>query len=125
MVPGSRIEYVIIENYNDPNAKLFDKLEDPDYFCERCTILRLDRLYYIKSIVSCIDQLFNVAYNGNNNNHQDRLRNSRAHPDPIAKIFSYHMNHFKIMKQLKDNSTMTLQKLNICFIIRLKQAHIR
>ena len=105
VVAGSRIEYVIVEHHNDPNAKLFDKLEDPDYFCSRCTLLRLDRLYYIKSIVMCIDQLFNVAYNVNN---EDRVKNFRAHPDPIATIYQYHINHFKIMKQLKDISKTTI-----------------
>ena len=90
VVAGSRIEYLILEHSNDPNAKQFDKLEDPDYFCSRCTLLRLDRLAYVKSIVMCIDQLFNVVY--------------VDHSDPISKLYQFHVNHYKIMKHIKNLS---------------------
>ena len=59
---GSRLEYVICKMSNDPNEKLFQKLEDPSYFKAFCDIYRLDRLYYFKNIVLVLDQLLNTTF---------------------------------------------------------------
>lgn len=60
---GSRIEYVVIEHYDDSKgAKLFDKVENPDYMLHHADILRLDRLYYLKASTIPLDQLFNVVF---------------------------------------------------------------
>ena len=80
---GSRMEFLIIEHNDDPNGKLGLKLEDPTYFINHSSILRLDRLHYLKSIVPCIDQLFEIVFKKEN---------------VIKKIHSYHLNHFKMIK---------------------------
>ena len=49
---GSRMEFLIIEHNEDPNGKLGSKLEDPTYFINHCSVLRIDRLHYLKSIVT-------------------------------------------------------------------------
>lgn len=59
---GSRLEYVIIQHRNDPNAKLFDKLEHPDYMMQHADIFRLDRLYYLKSSLIPVDQLLTIVF---------------------------------------------------------------
>lgn len=59
---GSRIEYVVCTDDQDPDSKLYKKLEDPDYYLAFCDILRLDRLHYVKSIVASLDQLLNIVY---------------------------------------------------------------
>ena len=59
---GSRLEYVILQHYKDPQAKLFDKLENPDYMMQHADVLRLDRLYYLKSSIIPIDQLLTVVF---------------------------------------------------------------
>ena len=61
----------------------------------------------------CIDQLFNIAYTVDKNRttamtKEDRVKNYRAHLDPIARLYQYHTIHFKIMKQLKDISHTTI-----------------
>lgn len=87
--PGSRMEYVIIENINDPDAKLFDKLEDPDYFIEHCDLYRLDKLYYLKNAVTPIDQLLEVTFKKKN---------------VLKEIYSYHLNFFKLRRELCSKS---------------------
>ena len=60
---GSRIEYVVIEHYNDiDSVRLFDKIEDPDYMLQHADVLRLDRLYYLKASIIPLDQLLNTAF---------------------------------------------------------------
>lgn len=59
---GSRLEYIVIQHENDPDSKLFSKLECPDYFMNFCDVLRIDFLYYLKSIVYHADQLLNIVY---------------------------------------------------------------
>jgi DNA polymerase elongation subunit (family B) len=92
---GSRMEYVILEHNEDPDARLGQKLEDPTYFNMHCDILRLDRLYYLKSIVPSMDQLFETVA-------KDKTRKANF----VKKIYDHHLKHFKVMKQWKQmNST--------------------
>lgn len=57
---GTRLEYVII-NYNG-SEKLFDKIEDIDYYKEHSSVLELDCHYYLKLLSKPIDQMLNVAF---------------------------------------------------------------
>jgi DNA polymerase elongation subunit (family B) len=59
---GSRIEYIITTHPNDPKSKLYDKLEDPDFYKLHCDLIRLDRLYYLKNLIMPLDQLLNVVF---------------------------------------------------------------
>ena len=87
---GSRMEYVILEHGDDPNARLGQKLEDPTYYNSHCDILRIDRLYYLKSIVPSMDQLFETVFKKKN---------------CVKKIYEHHLKHFKLMKQWKEMNT--------------------
>jgi DNA polymerase elongation subunit (family B) len=58
--PGTRLEYVITK-FND-SSKLFDKVEDIEYFKEYSHVLEIDNHYYIKLLSNPIDQLLSVAY---------------------------------------------------------------
>lgn len=91
---GSRMEFVVLEHSGDPTSKLFQKLEDPTYFNSHCDVLRLDRLYYFKSIVPSMDQLFETVFKRKNQ---------------IKKLYEHHLKHFKVMKQWKD---MNKTKMN-------------
>lgn len=56
---GSRMEFVVIyrgKRYN----KLADKCEDYDYFMKRSSQFKIDKLYYLKSLVTPLDQLLGV-----------------------------------------------------------------
>lgn len=91
---GSRMEFLIIEHNEDPNGKLGSKLEDPTYFINHCSVLRIDRLHYLKSIVPSIDQLFEIVFKKEN---------------VIKKIYTYHLNHFKMVKQWNEMNQVKFQ----------------
>jgi DNA polymerase elongation subunit (family B) len=59
--PGSRLEYVIIRHV-DAHARLFDRVEDPNYLCEHPDIIRIDPLYYAQNLINPIDQLLNIVF---------------------------------------------------------------
>ena len=60
---GTRLEYVVTCSEGE---KLFDKLEDAEYFLEHQSIIRLDYMYYLKLASNPLDQLLEVAYKINN-----------------------------------------------------------
>ena len=97
---GSRMEYVILEHSEDPLARLGQKLEDPTYFNSHCDVLRLDRLYYLKSIVPSMDQLFETVA-------KDKTKKANF----VKKIYDHHLKHFKVMKQWKDMNSTKLNYL--------------
>lgn len=90
---GSRMEYIVVEHFLDPNTKMFDKLEDPTYFCSHCDIIRLDRLYYVKSIVIPLDQLLETVFKKKN---------------MIKNIYDYHIKHLKVIKDWKSRNQKKL-----------------
>lgn len=84
---GSRMEYVVIEHLDDLNnkGKLSNKYEDPGFFLAYCDILRLDRLYYLKSLCQSVDQVIETAFQ----------------KCPIQSIYKIHTNKKKNMNELK------------------------
>lgn len=78
--PGTRLEYIIL-NIND-SVKLFDKVEDIDYFKEHSNVLEIDYDYYLKLLINPIDQLLSVAYGIEdfvNNQYKLRLNKNKIH----------------------------------------------
>lgn len=55
---GSRMEYVVLDRKSKTLGK---KMEDYDYFMKRKRQLKLDKNYYLKSLVTPIDQLLFIA----------------------------------------------------------------
>lgn len=55
---GSRMEYVILDRKSKTLGK---KMEDYDYFMKRKRLLKLDKNYYLRSLVTPIDQLLSIA----------------------------------------------------------------
>jgi DNA polymerase elongation subunit (family B) len=82
---GSRIEFLIMSHPDDPKAKLFEKLEDPIYFHSHRDILRIDRLYYIKSLAVPMDQLLHVIF---------KIENL------VSSLYDHHLAHQKLMTQI-------------------------
>jgi DNA polymerase elongation subunit (family B) len=90
--PGTRMEYVITK-FND-SPKLFDKVEDIEYFKEHSQILEIDNHYYIKLLSNPIDQLLSVAYGINKFvDNQYKLR----------------INKMKIMNKINEFKTPNIQ----------------
>lgn len=58
---GSRIEYVVT-NQSGLDARLFDKIEDKEYFMDHADILNLDYFYYLELSSNPIDQVLEIVY---------------------------------------------------------------
>lgn len=59
---GERIGYCVIESENNTKDKLFDKIEDVDYFKEHSAILKIDSLYYTKLLINPVDEVLSAVY---------------------------------------------------------------
>jgi DNA polymerase elongation subunit (family B) len=59
--PGTRLEYVITQE-GGYDGKLFEKMEDYEYFAENSDILSIDYFYYLKLFINPIDEAIHVAY---------------------------------------------------------------
>jgi DNA polymerase elongation subunit (family B) len=86
---GSRIEFLIVQNVDDPKAKMSEKIEDPVYFTSHRDLLRMDRLYYLKSLAEPLDQLLNVVF---------------QQKDYVAGLYKIHLQQFKLMKEIRARS---------------------
>lgn len=58
---GSRIEYVVVR-HSDPHARLFERIEDPNYLCEHPDLVRIDPLYYAQNLINPMDQILYVTF---------------------------------------------------------------
>lgn len=94
---GSRIEFVVCTDnslYSAKDAKLWEKLEDIDYYNSHSDILNIDTIYYLKAMVNPVDQVLGVIYNMDNFiKEQHKLR--------ILKV--------KILEELKSYFYTTLK----------------
>jgi DNA polymerase elongation subunit (family B) len=56
---GSRIEFVILEGPSQgmKKEKLYEACESFEYYKENLSVLRIDRMYYMKALVNCLDQV--------------------------------------------------------------------
>ena len=53
---GTRLEYVILDIGN-PKAKLYAKFESYEYYKEFTSVLKIDKMYYMKQLINCLDQM--------------------------------------------------------------------
>ena len=84
---GERLGYVVIESEENIKDKLFDKIEDVDYFKENSRFMKIDSLYYTKLMVNPIDEVLSAVFKKKN-------------------IFEAHykarVNYWKVLKQLTE-----------------------
>jgi len=60
---GTRLEYVIADP-DRHNAKQYEKVESVEYIAKHRDVLKIDYLYYIKSLAYPLDQVLSVAFKG-------------------------------------------------------------
>ncbi len=86
---GERISYVVIESENTKD-KLFDKIEDLDYFKENINYMNIDQLYYIKLMVNPIDEVIKAVYKKDNiyNNLYKHREKYKKVLNEIVQLFS-------------------------------------
>lgn len=58
---GQRLEYIVTTR-GGPKAKLFDKIEDPEYRDEHGSVIPIDYFYYIKLISTQITEVMDVVF---------------------------------------------------------------
>lgn len=66
---GTRLEYVVTDTGNSKH-KQYEKVESVDYFKHHSRSLKLDYLYYLKSLATPLDQVLNVLYFQENSNYK-------------------------------------------------------
>jgi len=86
LTAGERLAYVVIES-SSTKDKLFDKIEDLDYFKENKKYINIDQLYYLKLMINPIDEVLMAAYNKE---------------DIIKKMYKYKESYYKVMYELKE-----------------------
>lgn len=91
---GERLGYVIIESDNNTKDKLFDKMEDVDYFNEHASILKIDSLYYIKQAINPFDEVLTAVYKKN---------------DIAKKYHKARENYWKVVQQLNSMFSPTIK----------------
>lgn len=83
---GSRLEYVITKCGSD---KLFEKLEDINYFVKYSDVLQLDYLYYLHLLINPLDQIINVTVT------------NPCEKNLVAKLYKVHVNKENVLNELK------------------------
>lgn len=84
---GERLAYVVLQSENTLKDKLFEKLEDLDYYREFAEYLRVDRLYYLRLLTKSIEEVFKAVY---------------GKSGVFTKMYKYRENYFKVMQQLES-----------------------
>lgn len=85
--PGERIGYCVIESDHNIKDKLFNKIEDIDYYKEHSTILKIDSLYYSKLMINPIDEVLSAVY---------------KKEDLFKKYYKTRESYWKVVKQLAE-----------------------
>lgn len=80
---GSRIEFVIFENFEAKTQR--EKIEEYEYFKQRKRALKIDFTYYCQSLAKPLDQLLKVGL---------------GKPNLMGKLVSYRINKKKMINQL-------------------------
>lgn len=83
---GERLAYVIIESENKKD-RLFEKIEDLEYFKENIKYMNIDRLYYMKLMLEPIDEVIRAVY---------------GKPNIFKNIHKHRENYEKVIDQLKE-----------------------
>ena len=85
--PGERIGYCVIESDHNIKDKLFNKIEDIDYYKEHSTVLTIDALYYSRLMINPIDEVLSAVY---------------KKEDLFKKYYKIRETYWKVVKQLND-----------------------
>jgi DNA polymerase elongation subunit (family B) len=84
--PGERIAYVVVQS-DTMKDKLFDKIEDVDYFKENSSYIKIDHLYYTKLMINPVNEILEAVYN------KHKI---------MDKIYKNKQNYQKVISQLNE-----------------------
>lgn len=89
--PGSRLEYLITRG-SGHKAKLYQKVEDIEYFEKHSRVLNIDYLYYLKSLSRSVDEVLNAAY---------PTSDGGCKKDFTKGLYELHLNRTRLMKEIR------------------------
>ncbi len=89
--PGSRLEYLITRG-SGHKAKLYQKVEDIEYFEKHSRVLHIDYLYYLKSLSRSVDEVLNAAY---------ATSDGGCKKDFTKGLYELHLNRTRLMKEIR------------------------
>ena len=84
---GERLGYVVIESDQNIKDKLFNKIEDVDYFKENSSVLKIDSLYYTKLMINPMDEVLSAVYKTD---------------DVFKKYYKAREQYWKVVRQLTE-----------------------
>jgi DNA polymerase elongation subunit (family B) len=85
--PGSRLEYVITRG-SGHKTKLCLKVEEIGYFEKHSRVLKMDYLYYLKSLSRSVDEVLLASY-------------GPACKDFTKKMYDLHLDRTKLMREIR------------------------
>lgn len=86
VAPGERISYIVVQS-DSMKDKLFDKIEDVDYFKENSSYIKVDHLYYTKLMINPVNEILEAVYN------KSKI---------MDKIYKNKQNYQKVISQLNE-----------------------
>ncbi len=95
---GTRLEHVVIQ-CGKKTDKLFLKLEDVNYVRKHSRYVKLDYMYYLKSMVNSMDQLLNACFE-----HKKKNRNF------MMSIYKYFETRQKMMDTFRMRRRINFKK---------------
>lgn len=116
---GTRLEYVIIDE-GGAKAKQYEKIEDSVYFSQHKRVLKIDYMYYLKSISTSMDQVLNIMYYKDNKDNKDN-KDSKDNKDNkdkyiFAKNFALTQYKYRLQKQKTQQELLSLFEPKLVFV---------
>jgi DNA polymerase elongation subunit (family B) len=102
---GERLGFCVIQSENGMKDKLFDKIEDIDYFKEYSSIVKIDPLYYTKILINPVDEVLEAVYKKS---------------DICKKYYKVRETYYKVIQQIKE-----LFSLSIVFEDEIKEEEVK
>ena len=90
---GERLGFCVIQSENGMKDKLFDKIEDIDYFKEYSSIVKIDPLYYTKILINPIDEVLEAVYKKS---------------DMCKKYYKARETYYKVIQQIKELFSLSI-----------------
>jgi len=66
VAPGTRLEYLVC-NPENHMTKLYEKIEDVEYFLKHNDLVKIDYMYYLKALINPLDEVLDVAFKNEKN----------------------------------------------------------
>jgi DNA polymerase elongation subunit (family B) len=99
---GTRLEYIVSDTGNKKD-KLFNQIEDYEYFKDHSSILTIDFLYYLKLGINPIDEVLKIGLKLNNSVDKEKKIKSGCNLEKFVETQrKYRINKYMMLKELNE-----------------------